>query len=74
MNIDFQIARSLQLLKSPELAPFMEYLKAERADALEKAATHVELLHIAREQGKAQFLKQLLEYVSKSDTLASKLR
>lgn len=52
----------------------MEYLKAERQQALERAAGHIDLVLIAREQGKAQLLKELLEHVKNSDALVAKLR
>lgn len=73
-KFNFQVARSMSLLKSPDLAPFVEHLKAERQEALEGAALHTDPMLIYRDQGKAQFLKRLLEDIAQSDAHAAKLR
>lgn len=73
-NIDFRIARSMSQLKSEQMAPFVEYLKADRADTLEQMAKAIDPSVIYRMQGKAEFLRQLLEDIVHSDALAAKLR
>lgn len=70
---DVQTYRALALLKTAEMAPILEYLKAKRIDALERAAVVADLHLLGRAQGEAAFLKQLIEDIEQSGARLRKL-
>lgn len=72
-KIDVRIARSMRMLHTPEMAPILEYLKAERQEAMEVAVQANDMAVIRKAQGKAEFIKRFLEHVN-DDTLVTKFR
>lgn len=71
---DERVARCMTTLKSPEMAPLMEYLKAYRLDVLEAMSIAQSDLIVHRAQGKAEFLKDLIGQIEKSHDLMRKFR
>ena len=69
MNPDIRVLRAMNLLKSPELAPLVEYLQATRAETLEHLVQVADQNMVCRMQGKAQFLQEFLKLIEKSNTL-----
>lgn len=74
IKLEPQVVRCLGLLRSPELAPLMEYLKATRQHTLEQMAQAQTQDQILRMQGEARFLKEFIELVAKSPELMAKMR
>lgn len=69
-----QVVRAFALLRSPEFAPLMDYLKATRDDALENMALAQQQEVIFRYQGQTKLLKDLIELVDKAPALMNKQR
>lgn len=74
IQIDERVARCMTTLKSPEMAPLMDYLKAYRTDVLESLVIAQNDMVIHRAQGKAEFLKELIGHIEKSHDLLRKTR
>lgn len=74
IRIDERTARTLSQLKTPSMAPLLEYWKAQRADILEQLTQVATDVQIYRLQGEASALKQMLELTEKADSLIVKLR
>lgn len=74
MRITFPVARAFSLLRTDELAPLLEYLKATRKDAVDKlimARDHATVLQL---QGEVKTLDDLLKLVDDAPSLMQKLR
>ena len=74
VQIDERVARCFGLLRSSEFAPLMDYLRDVRTGTLENLAIAGDEKALARLQGKAQVLKELIGNVEQADTLVSKLK
>jgi hypothetical protein len=72
-TVTLSIAQALHRLTAPEMAPIVEYLKAERLEALEQMAAVGEEWQWRKAQGRAQFAEQLLKLVADAPTLVAKL-
>lgn len=72
-TVTLSIANAFHRLSAPELAPIVEYIKAERAEALEQMAAVGEEWQWRKAQGRAQFAEQLLKLVADAPTLVAKL-
>ena len=73
MKLTFSTANAFQKLKAPELAPIVEWIQAERQDALELMAVVGDEMRWRKAQGRAQFAQELLVMVEKSSELAATL-
>jgi hypothetical protein len=72
-RLTLSIANAFARLKAPELLPIVEFLQAERTDALELMAKSTEEWQWRKLQGRAQLAEELLKYVQDAQTLAAKL-
>lgn len=73
MKLTFSTANAFQKLKAPELAPIVEWIQAERQEALELMAVVGDEMRWRKAQGRAQLAQELLELVENSAELAAKL-
>lgn len=71
--MDRHLLEALLRLRSPELAPIVEWLRSRR-EAARDACTSLSGEALMRAQGKAGELKELLESISKAPELLDKLR
>ena len=74
VRIDVRAARAFAHLKAPEFIPLVEYLKAQRQDALEQLGTSNSEQQIYRLQGEAVILKELLGHIENAEALLAKLK
>lgn len=74
MRIDERIAHCFARLRSPEFAPLLEYLRAERHETLEMMAQVADPDKIYRLQGEAGKLKEILGYIESAEALITKLK
>lgn len=74
MKITFAIAKAFHMLHAAELAPIVEFVRAERQEALELMAKVVDEVQWRKAQGRAQFAEELLKLVEDSTALATKLK
>ena len=74
VRVDERVARCLALMRSPEMQPLIEFLKARRQETLERLgeATGEEMK--SRLQGRNLELKEILEMVEQAETLFAKTR
>lgn len=72
MKIDEKVVRCFSHLRAPEFAPFLEYLKAEKQQALEMMAQVTDVDKIYRLQGKAGAVGDLISYVENAEALIAK--
>lgn len=72
-RLTLSIANAFNRLKAPELTPIVEFIQAERTEALELMGKATEEWQWRKLQGKAQFAEELLKYVADAQTLAAKL-
>ena len=74
MKLTFSIANSFQKLRAPDLAPIVEFIQAERSEALELMSKVNDETQWRKAQGRAQFAEELLKLVEESPVLAAKLK
>ena len=74
MKINEQLARCFGTLRAPELAPYLEYLKAEKQEALELMAQVVDLDKIYRLQGRVASLGELIQLIEGAEALIAKMK
>ena len=74
IRVDERVARCLALMRTPEMQPFVEFLKSRRQETLERLgeATGEEMK--SRLQGRNLELKEILEMVDQAETLIAKTR
>lgn len=72
-RLTLSIANAFNRLKAPELSPIVEFIQAERQEALELMSRSTEEWQWRKLQGKAQFAEDLLKYVAEANALAGKL-
>lgn len=72
MRLDDRTIRAFALMKNPELAPVVDWLKAQRAEALERLATPDVSTDFGVIQGEARTLKGILETIEQCSTANQK--
>jgi hypothetical protein len=72
MQLDRQTMHALNLLRSAEMTPYVEYLKARRKEALERMTQVTDIQTLGKLQGEVMVLKQLVEDIEKSGTRLAK--
>lgn len=71
MKVDERVCAAALLLKhAPELAPFVDWLKARR----EAARDRLEAVPAHSDSGRALELKQILDFIEQSPQMLDKLR
>jgi hypothetical protein len=74
VRVDERVARCLTLLKSQEFNPLIEFLQLTHADTLQRLSESKDKDEMCRLQGRALQVKEILDLVSESTTLLTKLR
>ena len=74
VRVDERVARCLTLLKSQEFQPLVEFLQLTHADTLQRLSESKDKDEMCRLQGRALQVKEILDLVSESSTLLTKLR
>ena len=74
VRVDERVARCLALLRSPEMQPLIEFLKARRQETLERLGDVQGEEMKSRLQGRNLELKELLEMVEQAEMLYAKTR
>jgi hypothetical protein len=74
VRVDERVARCLTLLKSQEFNPLIEFLQLAHADTLQRLSESKDKDEMCRLQGRALQVKEILDLVSESSTLLTKLR
>ena len=74
VRVDERVARCLTLLKSQEFNPLIEFLQLTHADTLQRLSESKDKDEMCRLQGRALEVKEILDLVSESSTLLTKLR
>lgn len=74
VRIDERVARVMAQLRSPAMAPFLDYLRAQRQETLEQLTQAGTDTQVYRLQGEAGLLKHLLESIEKAEALLQKLK
>jgi hypothetical protein len=72
-NVTFSIANAFMKLRAPDMAPVVEFLRAEQQDAMAKMMDAGEEHQWRRLQGRAKLASELLDLVEKSAEIAAKL-
>lgn len=72
-TVTLSIASAFHRLGSPEMTPVVEYLKAERTEALEQMASVGEEWQWRKAQGRVQLADQLLKLIETAPSLVAKL-
>ncbi len=74
IRVDDRVARCFSLMRTQDMQPLIEYLKARRQETLERLgeATGEEMK--SRLQGRQIELKEILEMVEQGETLFAKTR
>lgn len=74
VRVDDRVARCFSLMRTQDMQPLLEYLKARRQETLERLgeATGEEMK--SRLQGRQIELKEILEMVEQGETLFAKTR
>tara|TARA_R110000868_G_scaffold290029_1_gene550289 strand:+ start:278 stop:511 length:234 start_codon:yes stop_codon:yes gene_type:complete len=74
VRVDDRVARCFSLMRTQDMQPLVEYLKARRQETLERLgeATGEEMK--SRLQGRQIELKEILEMVEQGETLFAKTR
>ena len=74
VRVDDRVARCFSLMRTQDMQPLVEYLKARRQETLERhgEATGEEMK--SRLQGRQIELKEILEMVEQGETLFAKTR
>lgn len=74
IRVDDRVARCFSLMRTQDMQPLVEYLKARRQETLERLgeATGEEMK--SRLQGRQIELKEILEMVEQGETLFAKTR
>lgn len=74
VRVDDRVARCFSLMRTQDMQPLIEYLKARRQETLERLgeATGEEMK--SRLQGRQIELKEILEMVEQGETLFAKTR
>mgnify|MGYP003343028618 FL=1 len=74
VRVDERAARCLTLLKTQEFNPLIEFLQLTHADTLQRLSESKDKDEMCRLQGRALQVKEILDLVSESSTLLTKLR
>lgn len=74
VNVTFTVARSLNLLKSQEFTPLVEFIAAKRNEATDKLALCNDPNYMFRLQGEVKAWKEFLTLVEQSTELMQKTR
>ena len=74
VRVDERVARCLSVLRSPEMQPLLEFLKARRQDTLERLGDVQGEEMKSRLQGRNLELKEILEMVDQAEMLYAKTR
>lgn len=74
VRVDERVARCLALMRSPEMQPLIEFLKARRQETLERLGDVQGEEMKSRLQGRNLELKEILEMVEQAETLFAKTR
>lgn len=74
VRVDERVARCLALMRSPEMQPMIEFLKARRQETLERLGDVQGEEMKSRLQGRNLELKEILEMVEQAETLFAKTR
>jgi replicative superfamily II helicase len=74
VRVDERVARCLALLRSPEMQPFLQFLKDRRQETLERLGDVQGEEMKSRLQGRNLELKELLEMVEQAEMLYAKTR
>lgn len=74
VRVDERVARCLSVLRSPEMQPLLEFLKARRQDTLERLGDVQGEEMKSRLQGRNLELKEILEMVEQAEMLYAKTR
>ena len=74
VRVDERVARCLALLRSPEMQPFLQFLKDRRQETLERLGDVQGEEMKSRLQGWNLELKELLEMVEQAEMLYAKTR
>lgn len=74
VRVDERVARCLALMRSPEMQPLIEFLRARRQETLERLGDVQGEEMKSRLQGRNLELKEILEMVEQAETLFAKTR
>lgn len=74
VRVDERVARCMALLRSPEMQPFLQFLKDRRQETLERLGDVQGEEMKSRLQGRNLELKELLEMVDQAEMLYAKTR
>ena len=74
VRIDDRVARSFTLLKNPEFAVLLAYWRAQLDDVTAEMISASDDRRIRQLQGKAVYIKELLDSVDGSHQLLEKLK
>lgn len=74
VRVDERVARCLALMRSPEMQPLIEFLKARRQETLERLGDVQGEEMKSRLQGRNLELKEILEMVEQAEMLFAKTR
>ena len=74
VRVDERVARCLALLRSPEMQPFLQFLKDRRQETLERLGDVQGEEMKSRLQGRNLELKEFLEMVDQAEMLYAKTR
>lgn len=74
VRIDERTARAAAQLRNPAMAPYLDYLRTRRQEALEQLTQVSTEQQVYRLQGEAGLLKHLLELVEGAEVLLQKLK
>ena len=74
VRVDERVARCLALMRSPEMQPLIEFLKARRQETLERLGDVQGEEMKSRLQGRNLELKEILEMVDQAEMLYAKTR
>jgi len=74
VRIDERVARCFSLLRSEEMKPLLEFLKARRLETLENLSIEQNESMKSRLQGRSLELKEILGYIEDAGNLLAKTR
>ena len=74
VRIDERVARCFSLLRSEEMKPLVEFIKARRIETLENLSFEQNEGMKSRLQGRSLELKELLDFIEDASNLLAKTR
>lgn len=74
MKLDERVIRCFSQLRSPEMQPLLEYLRATKLETLEKLSQVSEVEQVYRLQGEAGTIRKILELIETSEDVIAKMK